>query len=299
MKPTPRLDYIVDLARCPELPEDSPAMAEAYRETSRRIDRLSGWRTKDLLLGLLIELERLDRSALAPDQRFEILQRLTPLVRRVIARTPRPQKARVGDPPGASTLTLEQRLFQVLVLNHQRLLRDLDRPRFLASDAGSRWRDWTQRRLIRYLGRQILYAAMTARAVPRHTWRDLHDLFVYLVRRANLSIRRSRDDPQAPRDAYFEVAYKRSLLAGLLDRLGSRPALDRSSLPDLGRWALESLLMDPAGLVGRDRLILVDVTRDQPPCLIAGSLDAPFPGWVLVPPEPFLRRLDPVRRFAS
>lgn len=287
-----RLDYISDGVKQPGAVDPAVLGEGACAEAMRRIASLAGRRLRELVPALLIELDRLAALDLAPDHRLELLVRLKTLTRGVIAQLPKTSPAQPGASIGAPILTLEQRLLAMMVANLHRLLRDLDRPRYLHVAAWQGGRHWARANLMAFLGRQIQYAVSARRRPPDGVWQDLHDLFVYLMERGDLRIARPGPRGKALGESQFETAYKRLLLLGLVARLLPAPRLGRSLQGQLARWALDSWLIDPEKLIGRDGLILVEVARDAPPRLEPGTLDDPFRGWVLSPPRAFLDYLE-------
>jgi len=267
-------------------PQEQELAAEArYHEAAQHILRLPRKPGRRLLLGLLVELERIDGLALSPAQRFELLYPLQLLVRRVRPQLPKPTP---NGPQAGAGLTLEQRLLKLMAINLKCLMRDLDRPRYLRQQAWDTKRRWAQTNLMAFLGRQIAYAAATARPVPAGTWQELHDLFVYLVVRTGLRIQQGGAKRRCREDHRFELAYKRLLLLGLALSVSSTRIVEKDLRHRLAGWAHDARLVEPDQFLGHDTLILVEVAKDQPPRWEPATLTDSFRGWVLSPPQAFL-----------
>jgi len=277
----------------PPQPQAQLVLAETlYQETVRRVAQLPRHRTRKRLLGLLVELERLTELELTPTQRFALLRPVKSLALEVASQLP---KSRHSEATTASGRTLEQRLLQLMAANLKRLMRDLDRPRYLRQPQWDEQRHWAQANLMAFLGRQISYSASTGRPVPAGTWQELHDLFVYLVLRTGLRPRQPGAARAHGQNHRLELAYKRLLLVGV--SLATEPTLEfnRAFEQSVTGWSLDTWLIEPDQLLGRDGLILVEIARDAPPRWEPATLTDPFRGWVLAPPNAFLAYLAPVR----
>ncbi|MBK1700029.1 hypothetical protein [Thiococcus pfennigii] len=270
---------------------------EVYAEIAERFAGLCDLDSKRLLPAILGELARLGRMELTPLQRFDLLEPLGPLIRHARARLPKPLAgAERGSDADGEPPTVEQHLYLLLVENLQLLLRDLDRPRYLAVEGRDAKRRWAQVRLMKTLGRQIYYAGSNRRRVPSGTWRALHDLFIYLVMRSEVRLQSPGRAPRIRRGFQFEPAYKALLLLGFYDGLAQTarggadglPPLDPALVRQCSQWAFETWLIDPDGLLERTDLILVETGKDAPPRLESAILHDPFGGWVLIPARGFL-----------
>lgn len=258
-------------------------------------ERLADWVLEVKALGLrqavprfVVLLERLSRIALPPARRVDALRLLLRPVVVLAAGLPEPaEPARVG------TLSLRQRLYCLLVKNLKQALRDLDRSADAFAAHTEVSRRWVLNQLFRLLGRQIEYAAETARPLPRGTWRELHDLHVYWRGRADREVESaallgaSAEDP--------DQTYLRLLLLGLAVRLAGDSPLSPQTWDLLPRWATQSRLADPEAYVGEIGPFIVEIALDEPPRQVPGLLAAGFHGYVLVTPADFGRAAEPAR----
>jgi hypothetical protein len=188
---------------------------------------------------------------------------------------------------------LEQRLYRLMFQNLHQALIQLDRGPPAQEERQVRRRDWALHNLFRFCARQLRYAALWGCPVPVDTWRDLHDLYVYLMVRRVTGPAPGRPRRRAPPavDATFE--YKQLLLFGLAEQRAGRAVRSSAVLAGLGRWAGATLLEDPhGGLHGETGLYVVDIGQDQPPRRHPNPLDAGLRGWVLLPPAEFFEQLE-------
>ncbi|MBB1127092.1 hypothetical protein [Thiospirillum jenense] len=255
-----------------------------------RIETLRHHALKQALPTLMLELERTARETLTAEERVIVMRCVKKPVLKAAAGLPKPIKG--GDGGGAASITLEQRLLLLMLYNLRKTLHDVDRActnRF-ADDDGDRI--WVLQQMFRFFSRQIRYGIDWDRPWPPNTWRDLHDLFVYLVVRGMVQLSSDFSVSVFDEDFDAEIEYKRALLLGLTDRLTNRRANSEEFSPLLKRWATETRLQDPNSLVGQTGLIKVEVTCDEPPRLQEGALTESFRGWILRPPESFRDYID-------
>jgi len=247
---------------------------------------------------LLLALAALRRATLSPSRRLSILRLLKVPVLKTCAGLPKPWSGR-GQPPDVGAcpcgVTLEQRLYRLTFQNLHQALIQLDRGPPAQDERQVRGRDWALHNLFRFCARQLRYAALWGCPVPVDTWRDLHDLYVYLmVRRVT---RAAPGRPQhAPSAVDASVEYKQLLLFGLAEQRAGPAVRSSAVLAGLARWAEATLLEDPhVGLHGETGLYVVEVGQDQPPRRHPGPLDAGLRGWVLLPPAEFFEQLEQAR----
>lgn len=283
-----RFTDIDDGHKQPSLHEQERHAELLYHEAVRRIVRLPREPGRRLLLGLLLELERIHRLKLTPAQRFDLLHPLKRLARRVTPQLPKP--APNASVP-VSSLTLEQRLMQLLAINLKCLMRDLDRPRYLNQHEWDERRHWAQTNLMAFLARQVSYSAATGRPVPAGTWQELHDLIVYLVVRTGLRLQQRGARRRPGENPSFEFAYKRLLLLGLTLSASPTQTVPADLKRRVAGWALDAWLLEPDRFLGHEGLILVEVAKDSPPRWEPATLDDPFRGWVLTAPKTFVDEL--------
>ena len=251
---------------------------------------------------LLLALAALRRATLSPSRRLSILRLLKGPVLKTCAGLPKSWSG-PGQPPDVGAegvcprgVTLEQRLYRLMFQNLHQALIQLDRGPPAQDERQVRRRDWVLHNLFRFCARQLRYAALWGCPVPVDTWRDLHDLYVYLMVRRVTGAAPERPAQRLPPgvDASFE--YKQLLLLGLVERRAGLAVRGGAVLAGLGRWAGATLLEDPhAGLYGETGLYVVEVGQDQPPRRHPGPLDAGLRGWVLLLPAEFLEQLEQAR----
>ncbi|RKT45421.1 hypothetical protein BDD21_2871 [Thiocapsa rosea] len=205
----------------------------------------------------------------------------------------------LGEETGARTggpgSLFEGRLYRLMFRNLAAAIEQAaDRQRAPDADLNA----WAVRNLFHFFQHQIRHAARLQIPLPAGSWRDLHALSVRLV----VSTRYLRA-PEGSREAGLDVAhqgvksielrYKEVLLLGLIAQVFVTAIRDH--LQGLRTWAVETRLENPFGLTGQRGLWLVDLADDAPPCECTGPLSPDFRGWVLFPPEDFVRMLDSAR----
>jgi hypothetical protein len=200
-----------------------------------------------------------------------------------------------GASGGGSGSVFEGRVYRLMFRNLAAAIeRAADRQRAPDADLKA----WAVRNLFHVFQHQIRHAARLQIPLPAGSWRDLHALSVRLVVSA-----RSRRAGDGSRDAGCEVGhqgvrsielrYKEVLLLGLIAQVAVTAIQDCAN--GLHAWAVETRLENPFGLIGQRGLWLVDLADDAPPCECTGPLGPEFRGWVLFPPEDFVRMLDSAR----
>jgi hypothetical protein len=284
----------VDSEELRELLAESEALAEPEPAANSICDRIQSLRNRGLrqaLPALMLEMEHIARETLDADARIAVMHCVKKPVLKAIASLPKPS----GPPSSGSTAnTLEQRLLLLMIYNLRKTLHEIDRTQSSRYADDDTERVWVLQHLFRFFTRQIRYGIDWDRPLPQHTWRDLHDLFVYLVVRGMVQLTSDFSVSIFDEDFDAEIEYKRALLLGLADRLTNRRAKTEDFFRDLKLWASETRLQDPNGLVGQTGLIKLDVTQDEPPLLYEGALAQAFRGWVVRPPEVFRDFVDSI-----
>lgn len=238
---------------------------------------------------LLLELDRILHGQLSFEQRVVLLQSIKKPVLKAAAGLPKPTDERNGGakrvPAG---MTLEQRLLLMMTRNLRHALYEIDRSQssLLVEDDDDRV--WVLLQVFRFIGRQIRYGIDWDRPWPKHTWQDLHDLFVYLVVRGSVQVNSGFAVASFDDEFDAEIEYKRLLLLGLADRLTDRRSHTADFFHMLKRWAVDSRLMEPERALGQAQVIKVEVIRDEPPRLREAKLTESFRGWVLRPADAFV-----------
>lgn len=258
-------------------------------------DWLAGLRTRGVRQAgpaLVLTLENLRKAELAASRRITILSLLKVPVLKTCAGLPKPYADAAGATEAAHGLTMEQRLGRLMFVNLDRALHQLDKEHPVPDERRQQQRLWLIRNLFRFAGRQIRYAIQWQTVLPAGAWRDLHELYLYLTSRRPHSLWDL--DAQRPILSEFdhEIEYKTLLLLGLAAKLKDSAPRSEYFLDGLPAWAAQTRLEDPHNRLGRLRLFLVEVSSDEPPRQLAGSLDMAFRGWVLEPPYPYLHELD-------
>lgn len=241
---------------------------------------------------LILALDQLRVADLSPSRRIATLRLLKAPILKTCAGLPKPwktaAKGRLLQAP-----TLEQRLFRSMFQNLKQALHQLDRCYFLLNARQSRRREWVVRNLLRFVERQLRYAALWSAPVPEGTWRDLHDLHVYLMVRRSPAPKDAPDTPGDRRDVDPELEYKQFLLFGLAAACAGREVLNGELMDRLPHWAVDTLLEDPHGAHGDTDVLVVELSEDSPPRRHLGTLSTEFRGWILIPPAEFLARIEP------
>jgi hypothetical protein len=262
--------------------------------------RLEALRKRDLhqaLPLLMLELDRILHAQVGAEQRIELMQCIKKPVLKAAAGLPKPVRRESpggGEPPLG--LTLEQRLLLLMTRNLRQALYELDRANgsILVEDDGQR--NWVLQQTFRFLGRQLRYGIDWDRPWPKHTWQDLHDLFVYLVVRGTVPLDSGFSLAVFDDDFDAQIEYKRLLLLGLADHLTERRARTGDYYHLLKRWATDSRLVEPERLLGEEDVVKVEVTHDAPPRLREHVLKESFRGWVLRPADALIQYVAHVNR---
>jgi hypothetical protein len=233
---------------------------------------------------LLVRLRQLAESNIDFETRYRILRSVKrPLLKAAASMAKVPHRG--------GGLSLEQRLYGVMVENLSLLLEEIDRRRHGGGSSWAEQRGWTLRNLIRFLQRQLFYSVHAGTPWPSGAWLALHDLFVCLVVRGSVKLHRELALVPTPGELDPEQAYKWTLLVGLAtERLGAK-AMDAEMLQRLQSLAGQCRLVDSDGMVGEFGLIVVEVGQDHPPRFKAGALNDAFRGWVLKAPESLIALL--------
>lgn len=274
----------------------SPGTPGPVAELLAWIGRLPSISLRRAVPQLLVRLERLHASPLDLGTRYRMARALKGAVLRVAAALP------TDLPTSRATLggfSLEQRLYDAMVRNCKRLLKDMDLDRHGDREFRERGRRWAIRNGFRFIGRQVLCAVQQRRSWPKGLWQDLHDLYAYVVGRGPPSPARVRG-----RDREFdsEQAYKRLLVVGLVAELLDFRGLDGAVLARLGPMADGCRLVEPDVMVGEYGLTLVEASCDRPARIKSDCLEDSFRGWVLIAPaelETLLLRWDPFQQQAG
>ena len=241
----------------------------------------------------LVKLDALSRVALGSTERFDVLRELKrPLLKLAVA-LPQP----MGASPRAAdeALTLEQRLYCLMVRNLRQALQDLDYARDSYSAEVDKRRRWLLRNLFSFLGRQVEYGMLWGRPLPGHTWQTLHDLYSYVaVRRIGRSAGSRRSRGKQDFDPALE--YRRLLLIGLTGVLLEEWRVNTDLFEQAAVWAADTRLAESDAYVGEFQVFVVETSRDKPPARIPGSLTESFRGWILLAPDAYFAFLDRRRR---
>ncbi|WP_295580734.1 hypothetical protein [uncultured Lamprocystis sp.] len=271
-----------------------PEHAQSHREFDSPVfaawvKRLSGQGLCQMLVSLLLKLERLAQAPVEGPRALAILQQLAIVLRDVADDLP---KGRLPPTDSTALLSLEQRLCCVMFKNLKLTLERLDRSArgmLLNPDAE---RAWLVGEMFDWLGRQIELGVLRGSTWPPHTWQELHDLFFYFSNRMKAARPQmaqavgphSFDDPQ--------TAYKRLLILGLYAEQRSDTLLGPDQAQRLDDWARASTLEDPGLYFGYLGTYLVEVSRDTPPRLVTGALGSANRAWVLRLPTDLLAIIE-------
>ena len=258
-------------------------------------DWLAGLRTRggrQAGPALVLALESLRKAELSASRRFSILSLLKVPVLKTCAGLPKPYTDEAGETDGARGLTMEQRLGRLMFVNLDRALHQLDKEHPVPNERRQHQRLWLIRNLFRFANRQIRYAILWKKTPPAGTWRDLHELHLYLTSRRPTSLWDLDERPETIGEFDHEIEYKTLLLLGLAAKLKDSAPQSEYFMDGLPAWAVQTRLEDPHTMLGRLRLFIVEVSADEPPRQLMGSLDTAFRGWVLRPPYPYIHELE-------
>lgn len=299
----PVMDSTIEYSVSPDYSASPLPGSEAFTEAALG-DRLHLLRRLDLqraLPLLLVELDHTLRANIPAELRVNLLHMLKQPVLKAIAGLPKPMAEPDGSAPrrgetltSNAGITLEQRLLLMMSRNLRHALFELDRsPNSVLQDVDD-GRTWVLQQTFRFISRQVRYGVDFNRPWPKHTWQDLHDLFVYLVARGAVRVDAGFTVAVFEDEFDAEIEYKRLLLLGVVDRASERRVQSADYYHMLKRWAADSVLQDPAQVPREERVIKVEVTRDEPPRLREPPPHEAFRGWVLRPPRVFFEFLDRV-----
>lgn len=263
-----------------------------------RMEELRRYGLNQALPRLMLELDGILNAKMPAEQRVALMQCLKKPVVKAVTSLPKPA-ARGSSAPAAGSagmsMTLEQRLLLIMSRNLRQALFELDRSQASILMDESSERLWVMQQAFRFIGRQLRYGIDWDRPWPKHTWQDLHDLFVYLVVRGTVQMHSGFTVAVFDEEFEPEIEYKRLLLLGLADRLTQRRCQTSEYFHLLKRWALESRLQEPERALGDTNYVKVDVVRDEPPRVRQGPLKESFRGWILRPNRAFFDYVEQVR----
>lgn len=278
----------------------------ALRECTRprfdgNLERLNDW-----LIGLrsagvrqagpalIMALESLRKGNFSANRRLSVLSSLKLPVLKTCAGLPKPSSPE-EEPLELEIIngvTVEQRIYRLMFANLNLALRQLDQQHYALTPRQQRKRAWAIRNLYRFGARQVRYAAHWNSPLPAGTWRDLHELHLYLSTRCTRAPWSDRSLDAAPASADQDQEYKQLLLFGLAAQISGSLVRSEFFLDELDGWAVQTQLEDPLRMLGRLRLFLVEIAEDAPPRQLQGALETPFHGWVLRTPYSFIHELE-------
>lgn len=261
------------------------------------LERLSTQGYCQLLVALILKLERMAQAPLDGSRRVAILREAMTLIHDVaddLPRNPGPQKRVEGV---AGPLSLAQRLGAATYENLKLTLEALDHGGGAVVGERDRGRLWVVGEMYAWLGHQIEIGADRGLAWPQHTWQELHDLFSYSTNRLG----RAGPDSAALWGAVQpgtaagagdpETVYKRLLMIGLCAEQEAGALLAPSAAEPFSAWVRAAQLDDPAAYFGVLGTYLVEASSDTPPRLVPGALGPVSRARVLRLPPAFLAAL--------
>lgn len=263
----------------------------------RWLDRLCEQGFCQLLVSLILKLERLIQAPLDGPQRVLLLRELMTLIHDVADDLPTCAPLRPGA-RGAPPLSLAQRLICVTFRNLKRTLEDLDRGGGVVGERdGGRF--WVVAQMYDWLGRQIELGAGWGKTWPEHTWQELHDLSAYSSNRIGVGWPAGEGvvEPGAGIDRLFdpESTYKRLLMVGLCAEQDAGALLVAVHSELFAQWVKAAELQDPGSYFGVLGAYLVETSGDAPPRLVPGALGPVNMARVLRLPKGFLAALAAVK----
>jgi hypothetical protein len=277
-------------------PETSPSAAFDASELDVEAVRL--WLAEVRRLGVaqafplfLTKLDYMSRVLLGPAERIELLRLMKRPLLKLATGLPKPLLRDHSGRETARAVRLEQRLYCLTVKNLRQALADLDRSASFNSAELDKARRWLLRNLFRFLDRQIRFGLIFGQSVPPFTWQTLHDLYSYIIVRRlamprAIARRRGRGEDFDP-----GMEYRRLLLLGLAETLTEGRRFTPELIEEIAAFADRCKLAEPESFLGTLGVFRVDVSRDEPPTKVVGSLTEPFRGWVLIPDAVFFRCL--------
>ena len=267
-----------------------PTRTEFGLEPTRAwLAELRNLKLQNAVAQLIVKLDRMSRVAMPVSERRSLLRELQRPLSKAAAALPKAVEGERGQDQGDGyTLLLEQRLYCLMVKNLKQLLKDLDSSMNAYSTVADKRRRWALRRLFHFLGKQIELGLLRGFALPRYSWRELHDLYDYALARGIVRVRGKVR--LGGRDSAFdpEREYKRLLLLGLAGRLVQNRPWSEFVQDRIEFWVGDTSLEHPDAFVGEFDLYVVEKSKDSPPRQLQGQLTDSFAGWVLLRPSGFL-----------
>jgi hypothetical protein len=255
------------------------------------LERLTDRGLFQILIALMLKMERLVRAPLDGARRQAVMQRLVAVARDVADDLPRGSGHASAGQGQDQPLSLEQRLICLTFKNLKRTLEILDRSGGGGISQRDAARRWVLQELFTCLGRQIELGALWGRPWPPQTWQELHDLYAYC--RARLGPPGERQQPDGGFDP--ETSYKRLLLMGLIAGQGATALLAPERTGRFAAWVDETELNDPTSYFGVLGAFLVECSRDVPPHRVSGALGPVERAWVLEAPAELVAELSAIR----
>ncbi|WP_295580943.1 hypothetical protein [uncultured Lamprocystis sp.] len=230
----------------------------------------------------LLALYQIRDQVIAPELRLAMLRDLKDEVDAIQSVRPRSGFC-AGRPRDAGVFTPEQRVLCSWCGNLQRLLVDLGQPRYAGHASFGVYREWVLRQLIKGLGSAVESAVRFDEPAPPGTWKSLHDLFVYLDGRGELT----GTTLPGRGGCHPEVDYKRLLLIGALAEYVHAALIFEEIGPRLHGWAFDSQVRPDVRVVGESALLRLTLSADTPPRHARPGDAQPYNGWVLEPAQAY------------
>lgn len=242
---------------------------------------------------LIVKLDRMSRVALSVTERRNFLRALERPLLDAVHRIPKPPEQRRPQQPGEiQSLTLEQRLYCLVVKNLKQLLADRDAYTANLGARNDKGRRWVLQNLFFYLGRQIEFGLFRGLPLPQNTWLELHQVYGYVATQelASADLGYGQAGPRAAPGEAFDPdrEYKRLLLLGLAGRLNQDRRWGEFVQERIADWVADTSLRPPEAYVGELDLYVVETGKDVPPRQVKGALKASFRGWILMRRAGFL-----------
>lgn len=280
-------NLMVDTATDTQPDSAPPSVASSYILLKVNLDKLSGQPLSKAVPRLVRALSEIQRAELSAKRRIALLRRAKRLVLKVVASMP----VAARDVTSGSTETLHQHLMTAMISNLHQALQTIDRMSFAELSDHQNERTWIVRNLFRFFERQIGFSIDHRRPWPQDTWKNLHQVFEYLVARGSTTADSGWSVDAIDEEHDLEHSYKRLLLLGFAAEAGHRDLHGPETGELMALWARRTRLQPPESFVAKRNVIRVQMDMDEPPSRHEAELTESFHGWAMVPPKGFTRYL--------
>jgi hypothetical protein len=252
--------YRQDLDRKPAI----QLQANLLRKWVEKLPRLNFEESACALRSVLSDI---NRTSLAPAQRFEALEVLAPEVDQIVATLPK-HHATLTFPMSYTKRDVyenTQTLLDEISAGYNAVLTELVRGDAEVDAVHTRTRD-ALLRAVQYIGQRIVHAYSVYEEAPEGCWGELHRLYRYAEQKGVASIRVEYLADHSIRDAYLRI-----VMLGLANPYHLMQGEAIELYAHLRKWCLAVRIMRPDELQGApgksmlDDVFYVDLSSEHPP----------------------------------